>query len=201
MRVTAASYDCSLIGGDISMWDGSLVLTVTVLAEPDGIEPVLRRGAQAGDSIYVTGRLGGSLETINGYTHHLDFTPRIGLARKLAGRSDTRPHCMIDLSDGLAKDIRHLLTSAVIQVDRLPLSDAAHQAARRSGRPAWQHAVGDGEDYELLFTAPSNSMPDQIDRVPITCIGFVPAETGDIVMMQDDEPVDVEDLGWEHRGR
>lgn len=207
MRATAESFDCPLFGGDVSMWDGPLLLTVTILAEPDGIEPVLRRGARVGDAIYVTGQLGGSLETVAGYTHHLDFEPRLDAARQLAGNPATRPHCMIDLSDGLAGDLRHLCdagnVSARLFADKLPLSPGAHQAAQRSGEPPWRHAVGDGEDYELLFTAAPDAMPPQVAGVPITAIGVITAATDDrpqvALHLPDGGRIDLADLGWEHR--
>ena len=66
------------------MWDHPLVLSVTAFADPDGIDPVRRSGAKAGDAIYATGMLGGSLVRVGGRVHHLDFEPRIALARKLA---------------------------------------------------------------------------------------------------------------------
>lgn len=205
MRATAAGYDCPLFGGDVSVWDGRLLITVTILAEPAGIEPVLRSGAMPGDAIYVTGRLGGSLETIDGYTHHLDFEPRIAIARKLAGDPKTRPHAMMDLSDGLASDLRRLCemsgVRAVVEESRLPVSIAATQASRRSGRPAWQHAVGDGEDYELLIAAPEGAMPNEVDGVPITRVGrFERPDRGRLVELHAGETViDLEGVGWEHR--
>jgi len=210
MRATAESYDCPLIGGDISIWDQRLILTVTVFAEPGGIDPVLRSGAQVGDTIYVTGSLGGSLLMLDdppGYTHHMDFTPRIELARKLASDPATRPHAMIDLSDGLGQDLARLCersgVSAVIDSGSLPISAAAHLAAKASGCPAWRHAMGDGEDYELCFTAPSGRLPGHIDGVPITPIGSIAADkAGSRVTLRlpDGSVVDAAGLGWEHQG-
>jgi len=210
MHATANSFNCPLIGGDISVWDQKLIVTVTIFAEPAGIEPVLRSGAKAGDTIYVTGHLGGSLITLDdrqGYTHHLDFTPRIDLARTLALSSATRPHAMIDLSDGLGLDLVRICeqsgVNAHINADQLPISDAASAAAKHSSRPAWQHTLGDGEDYELCFTAPSDSLPDQIDGIPITSIGHVADQrSGPRVALQlaDGTLADAADFGWEHSG-
>ncbi|GAB4188695.1 MAG: thiamine-phosphate kinase [Phycisphaeraceae bacterium] len=209
LRETAERYACPLIGGDILAWDQRLVLTVTVFAEPGGIDPVLRRGAQVGDAVYVTGALGGSGERLNdsGYVHHLDFEPRIEPARQLAGHQDTRPTAMIDVSDGLALDLGRICrasgVSAEVECLKLPASDGAMQAARRSGRPVWHHALGDGEDYELCFTAPPGGMPDEIAGVPITCIGrIIPAEHQPLVTAIGPDGVrfDVTQLGWEHHG-
>jgi len=210
MRATAKSFNCPLIGGDISMWDQRLILTVTVFDRPDGIDPVLRSGAQVGDAVYVTGKLGGSLITTDdppGYIHHLDFTPRIDLARELAAEPTTRPHAMIDLSDGLALDLPRLCEQSCVcaemDTDKLPLSAASRVAAKRSGRPAWQHALGDGEDYELCFTAPPGAIPNQVAAVPITPIGrVIKTKPGPRVSVRlpDGTLADTSGLGWEHVG-
>lgn len=198
VRDTAAHYGCPLIGGDTSVHDGPLSLSVTILAEPDGINPVLRTGAQPGDAIYVTGQLGGSLYKYGDYVHHLDFEPRIAFARALAGNPDTRPTAMIDLSDGLARDLPHLTRGAEIQARALPISPVARQHALRDSRPGWMHAVADGEDYELLFTAkPDAAIPDQLEGVPITRIGVVTDETR-IVLINGGERMTLDGLGWEH---
>lgn len=228
MRATAESHGCPLIGGDLSVWDHPLLLSVTVLAEPAGIDPVLRRGARPGDIICVTGHLGGSLVPVafpaergaNArafYTHHLSFEPRIDFARALAGDATTRPHSMIDLSDGLAKDLRHLLEpgglAGELDVSSLPRSEAAHLAAEATGRPAWQHALTDGEDYELCFTLSPDAAEAVTQRsrhgdglgVPITAIGRVTEvangdEVGTITLRHADgrrERFDA--LGWEHQ--
>lgn len=212
MRRTAASYGCPLFGGDIAMWDHPLVLTVTVLASTGGIEPLLRRGARIGDVICVTGELGGSLETVDGYTHHLDFEPRLKVAGALAKSDDTRPHCMIDLSDGLSVDLGHLCraanAAALVEAERLPLSLAARIASKRDHRPAWQHAMGDGEDYELCFTLSPQQAERLLSRrgedVPITPIGeILPAQSAEglvRVRLADGSTQSVSDLGWEHHG-
>ncbi len=176
MRSTAAAFDCPLMGGDISIWDGRLLISVTLFAHPAGIDPVLRTGSRPGDAIYVTGHLGYSLAG-----HHLDFTPRLALARRLAGDPATRPRAMIDLSDGIAQDLPRLVDHAEIDAHLLPIRDVA----TTDDRPPWHHALGDGEDYELLFTAPPPpgiSMPHMIDGVPITRIGTVTARGGLIVI-------------------
>ena len=217
MRRTGDKYNCPLVGGDISIWDHPLILTVTVLASPHSCGAIRRRGAKIGDIICVTGQLGGSLETVNGYTHHLDFEPRLELARTLADSPKTRPNCMIDLSDGLAKDLGHLCraagVSAQLWVDQLPISPAASAAALRDGIPAWQHALGDGEDYELCFTI-SESIADSI--LPVTIDGVAITRVGRIVdsgkgagsgnegrpavhiVLPDGTSRVVDDLGWEH---
>jgi len=208
LRQAAGSFDCPLLGGDIGMWDHPLLLTVTVLAEPAGIEPVRRSGARPGETVYVTGALGGSLESRDGYCHHLDFTPRVTLARLLAGSSHTRPGAMIDLSDGLGRDLPRLCeasgVSAEIDAGSLPISAAASQAATRTGRPAWQHAIGDGEDYELLFTAGGDEVPAEIQGVAIHRIGRLTEATGGraaaTLTLETGERIELTNHGWEHHG-
>lgn len=200
IRETALAYNAPLIGGDTATAEGPLTLSVTVLAVADGIKPVKRSGAQAGDAIYVTGQLGGSNHEYDGRTHHLDFEPRIELARKLAADPDTRPTAMIDLSDGLARDLPHLVRGAEIKAHLLPVTAVARQFAARDGRPGWLHAVADGEDYELLFTASGDAaIPKQIDGVPITRIGVV-NEQDHVVLIDGNERISIEGLGWEHHG-
>ncbi len=200
LRKTADTYGCPLIGGDTATHDGPLTISVTILAEPDGIAPVLRNGASPGDALYVTGELGGSLHDYNGTVHHLDFEPRVELARQLAENPDTRPTAMIDLSDGLAHDLPHLTANAEFNARALPVSAVARQRMAVDGRPGWMHAVADGEDYELLFSAPADApIPDKLDGVRISRIGSV-TELGGIVLIDGVEKHSLEGLGWEHHG-
>ncbi len=210
MHATAEHYQCPLVGGDIAIWAGPLLLTVTVLAEPAGVEPVTRRGTKVGDVVCITGQLGGSLETVNGRTHHLDFEPRLSVARALAGDENLRPTSMIDLSDGLAMDVSRLCRLNAVGVelwaDRLPVRAAGHQAAHRDQRPPWMHALSDGEDYELAFTlsaqAAEHHLPAEIEGVPITQVGLI-IEGDDLLIKQPDGTVVPLDalgaMGWEHQ--
>jgi thiamine-monophosphate kinase len=109
---------------------------------------VLRSGAHAGDALYVTGRLGGSLAG-----RHLRFKPRLAEGAWL--RAKGWATAMMDVSDGVAADLPRLMaasgTGARLRQSAIPVSAAAKQAAQDDGRPAWQHALCDGEDFELLF--------------------------------------------------
>ena len=185
MRQTGEQYECPLIGGDISMWDSPMIATTTIFAEPAGIDPVLRTGARVGDAICVTGKLGASFKT----GHHFEFEPRIAVARELAGNPDTRPHSMVDLSDGLGRDLGHLCDHAEVNLDALPL---------RVPSISWQSAVGDGEDYELLFTMPADSAPASVAGVRITRIGTVKSRGGLVGVTQDGERVSLQGMGWEY---
>ncbi|RME93383.1 MAG: thiamine-monophosphate kinase [Verrucomicrobia bacterium] len=104
MAATARRWSVALVGGETTATTGPLLVSVALLGfvEKDGC--LLRRGARPGDALFVTGELGGSLAG-----RHLDFEPRLVQARWLARHF--RPRAMIDLSDGLATDLRHLLAA------------------------------------------------------------------------------------------
>ena len=195
VRMTAADHGCPLVGGDIAVSAGPLVITVTVWARPDGIEPVTRTGGRPGDSVWVSGAVGYSLPT----GHHLDFEPRLELARALAGDVKLRPRAMMDLSDGIAQDLPRMVGHAEIDASALPIrpegSDSGGSVA------PWVHAVGDGEDYELLLlAAPDIVYPAEIAGVPLTRIGQVTDRGGVVVRTRDGVARPVGGLGWEHRG-
>jgi thiamine-monophosphate kinase len=191
MRTTAAAYDCPLIGGDVAMWDHPMILTVTIFAESwPGIAPVLRSGAKVGDAVCVTGELGGSLAG-----HHLTFEPRLAAAKRLAESGATS---MIDLSDGMGRDLGHICrasgVSAEVWTDALPIR------ATVTDQPRWRHALGDGEDYELCFTMPSDTVPSAVEGVPVTQVGRIIPRTDAAILIRLPEGSlqRLDSLGWEH---
>lgn len=189
MRAAADPFDCPLVGGDTASWPGKLAVTVTILGRSAGIEPITRAGAKVGDGIYVTGSLGGSI-----LGRHMHFTPRIALARQLA--KDGAIHAMIDLSDGLSRDLGHVCAAsgvgAVVESASLPVHEDAKTLAARDGRPAIEHALSDGEDYELLFTSPREIAPAVATR-----IGQITADPG-IWLDRDGTRSPLAPRGWEH---
>jgi thiamine-monophosphate kinase len=152
MRDVADAFSVPLVGGDTNSWDGPLAISVTLLGEATDRGPVLRSGARAGDWVMVTGPLGGSI-----LGRHLDFTPRVREALKLHEVADL--HAMIDVSDGLALDLHHICVEsrcgAVVFADAVPIAPAARELAAFDGRSAIEHALTDGEDFELAFTVPA----------------------------------------------
>src|SRR5829696_5924458 len=141
MREMADAFGVPLVGGDTNSWDGPLSISVTLLGEATDRGPVLRSGAKVGDWVMVTGSLGGSI-----LGHHLDFTPRVREA--LALHESAALHAMIDISDGLAADLNHICEEsrcgAVLYASAIPISDAARELGRASGKTPLQHALGDG---------------------------------------------------------
>src|SRR3954451_21474380 len=168
LRDAADPFDCPVVGGDTASWDGKLVMTVTILGSSAGVAPVTRKGARPGDGIYVTGPLGGSI-----LGRHLTFEPRVAEGRIIA---QTGANSIIDLSDGLSRDLRHVCeesgVGAIVEADAVPVHADAHTLAARDGRTALDHALNDGEDYELLFTCRPGI------KVLGTAIGRVTTERG-----------------------
>lgn len=137
----ARRFGVAVAGGETVRSPGGIHLSVTVVGEACHRVPG-RGGAAEGDEIWVTGVLGGSFAS----GHHLRFVPRLAEGRWLAGTGWVT--AMMDVSDGLAKDLRRLsLASGVgfeVWEDELP---------RRRGCGV-REALEDGEDYELVFTVP-----------------------------------------------
>jgi thiamine-monophosphate kinase len=192
--LTAASgpYDCPIVGGDTGAWNGKLVMSVTILGRSAGIAPIRRSGARPGDGIFVTGALGGSL-----LGRHMTFSPRVNEARALAGAGLITS--MIDLSDGLSRDLAHLCEEshcgAIVEDASIPIHADARELSSRDGRPAIDHAWHDGEDYELLFTAPAQP----VCQVPIHRIGVVTEEAAVLRKQADGAIAPVARAGWEHQ--
>jgi thiamine-monophosphate kinase len=175
LREIADEFATALVGGDTNTWDGSLVISVTVLGEAVGRGMVTRAGAKPGDWLMTTGSFGGSI-----LGRHLDFTPRVREAIKLNELVEL--HGMIDVSDGLSADVHHLCEEshcgAVLIAECIPISDTARSMT--DGRSPLEHALSDGEDFELAFAvAPSDGqrlLNDQpLASVTLTRVGeFIP---------------------------
>jgi thiamine-monophosphate kinase len=186
LEEAGTKFACPIVGGDTGSWDGPLMMTVTILGRSAGIEPIRRSGARAGDFLFVTGPLGGSL-----LGRHMTFEPRVVVARQLA--LECRPTAMIDLSDGLSRDLRHICqqsnVGAVIDASAVPIHpDAVTMSA--DGRTPLEHALHDGEDYELLFTSSQ-------DIKGLHRIGVITAER-EILLKEPNGRRKLEPLGWEH---
>lgn len=175
----ARRFGVSIVGGETSHINGPIVINVCLsgLVEKDRCKT--RRGAKPGHGLFLTGELGGSLDG-----KHLTFTPRIREARWLTEHFPIS--AMIDLSDGLASDLRRLLSGeglgAELYKEAIPISLAAKNRFKegRSKRPPFEAALADGEDYELLFTLPPGYAVQLVDSwksafpdVKLSCIGKV----------------------------
>ncbi len=168
LREAADEFDTAVVGGDTNSWDGPLVISVTVLGEPTGGGPVTRAGARPGDWLLVTGPLGGSI-----LGKHLDFTPRVHEAQRLHAAATL--HAMIDVSDGLAADVHHICAEsgcgAVLRSEAIPISEAAQRMT--DGVAPLDHALGDGEDFELVCAVAPEDGRRLIQTQPIPGVTLV----------------------------
>lgn len=177
MADLARQFGVEIAGGDTNSWDGPLVINVTLVGETVGGACVTRSGAQPGDSILVTGPLGGS---IHGRQFH--FAPRIQEARQLA--QAVKLSAMLDLSDGIASDLTHILresgVGATLDEDSIPIHPDVDSTLPESERR--QHALCDGEDFELLFTTSAAEAEELLRNPPpgmrLFRIGTIEAEAG-----------------------
>jgi thiamine-monophosphate kinase len=166
----ARRYRVAIVGGDVAQADDALAASLTLLGEATGPRTLTRTGGRRGDWIYVTGVLGGSLRT----GHHHTFAPRLAEGMWLARRPDVM--AMMDVSDGLAKDLHALTPRGAVPALR------ASAVPRRTGATL-RAALTDGEDYELVFVlsatastaAFQQAWSRHFPRVRLTCIGHFAA--------------------------
>jgi thiamine-monophosphate kinase len=196
MLAIAAEFEVPIVGGDTTSWDRPLAIDVAITARPyEGIGPVRRSGAKPGDRLYVTGPLGGSL-----LGRHLTFTPRIQEARTLAQALGDRLHAMIDVSDGLSLDLWRVCEASAVGAVlderelQMVVSEDAKQAAAADGRAPLDHALSDGEDFELLVVA-SGEIADP--KVPLHPVGDV-VEQGMALRRLDGRIERLEPKGYVH---
>jgi len=192
------AYGCPLVGGDTNSWSSPTVISISVAArcEP-GREPVRRDGARPGDRIWLTGPVGGSI-----LGRHMDFEPRLRIAQQIA--LHLHPHAMIDISDGLALDLWRLLDAsgcgAVLEQEAL---DAAiHEDARRlsvqDGGSPREHALYDGEDFELIAIVPSDAPEETCRELGLLPLGRTVDQNGLLLEQADGRLVPITIRGWEH---
>lgn len=198
MAAVADRYDCPIVGGDTTSWSAPLVIDVMILAEPMHPRgPVLRSTASAGDTIFVSGHLGGSLAG-----RHLDFEPRLNLARELAEQEHL--HALMDISDGLAMDLHRLCEASACDAELsrdqldMAISDAARSTGAHDGRSPLDHAMSDGEDFELLIVGE----PD-LRRFNLIPIGRIvepcdPGKSNVTLIGPDGTRTAIEPAGFEH---
>ena len=184
MNDLARHYHVAIVGGETTVNPERMLLSVALLGTVARDKCLRRSGSRPGDALFVSGQLGGSIAG-----HHLNFEPRLAEARWLAEHFAI--HAMIDVSDGLASDLRHLLEAgnlgAVLLKTAIPISRAAKLQAKAesSAKPPLLAALTDGEDFELLFTVASrdavrllDAWKKQFPDAPLACIGKITAEPG-----------------------
>lgn len=161
----ARKFEVAVVGGETSGIKGPAVISISVTGFVEKKRWVGRSGGKAGDDLFVTGRLGGSLGG-----RHLKFVPRIAESRWLTEKFPV--HAMMDLSDGLGADLPRLAGASGVGFE---LDESALPLNRGCGV---RQAISDGEDYELLFAIPAverkrleKSWPEKFPRLALTRIG------------------------------
>jgi thiamine-monophosphate kinase len=184
MSELARPHDVAIAGGETTTNPERLLLSIALLGTARRDRSPFRHKAQLGDGIFVTGTLGGSIQG-----KHLRFEPRLREGRWLVENFPI--HSMIDLSDGMATDLRHILKASHVGAELLstsiPISREAKLTARAesSAKPPLLAALTDGEDFELLFTLPPGHSVALLDGwkkafpdLRLSCIGKITAEPG-----------------------
>jgi thiamine-monophosphate kinase len=179
MLPLAEEFQLAIAGGDTNTWEGPLAISVTAMGRVGERGPLLRSGARVGDHVLVTGALGGSI-----LRRHLRVEPRVREALLLNERYEL--HAGMDISDGLALDASRLAAASgcgvALDLEAVPVCEDARQLAAETGRPAIEHALGDGEDFELLIAAAPGEaeriVRDQPLGVSVTRIGTCIADEG-----------------------
>ena len=199
----ANQFDCPVTGGDTNTWKGALAVSITAIGEVPRGKAIRRDGAKPGDILMVTGPLGGSI-----LGHHLGFTPRLDVAGVIR---ESQASAMIDISDGLSLDLWRLCEAsgcgAVLEPEKIPITPAAHleMDLRNAGlRPATplEHALTDGEDFELLFAIQSENALQLLSGWP----NFIPrpfvigkcSEQEGLYLQQRTGLSPLKPRGWEH---
>ena len=203
MGALARRYDVAIVGGETTTNPERMLISVALLGSVPRGKSVLRSGAEVGDAIFVSGELGGSLAG-----KHLDFEPRLNEARWLTQKFSI--HAMLDVSDGLAGDLRHILKAsrvgAQLHSTAIPISREARRTAKTesSTKTPLLAALTDGEDFELLFTVASKDAVPLLDawkaqfpKVELSCIGKI--TDGEGITIRDKEGVrPLTAHGYEH---
>ena len=192
MAAQGRRFGAQLLGGDTTASQDSLVISITLLGRAPKKQVLYRHGASPGDRIYVTGTLGDSALGLamlhQGQSpannplvkRHIDPLPRIAAGQALA--SSHAASAMMDISDGLLGDLRHIMKQSRVGVriylDRLPLSAAYRTYCPAYAKNFYLPALGGGEDYELLFTVPAEKekkvrLISEKLGLAMTCIGEI----------------------------
>ena len=232
----ADRFGVTLAGGDVSA-SPQIVIDSILVGEITSGRAVLRSTARPGDQIFVTGSLGGAAAGLklielgarlsepgssptvsqrvdgNGDDQAIDSLllrqlapqPRVGWGIVLG--EEQLATSMIDISDGLSSDLRHLCdeskVGAVVETASLPLDENVVQLCGRRALDPLALALHGGEDFELLFTvAPENvaRLPKRVDDVPISRIGEITGESGSVQVSEQNRVWELAAQGFEHFG-
>ena len=230
LAALARRHNLAIVGGDTTE-GAALELHIFAVGRAPRGTALLRSGAKNGDIVFVTGALGGSLAG-----KHLRFVPRLAEGQWL--RAGRWASASIDISDGLATDLAHILemsrVGADIKTEKIPIAPAVFQGLEKETagfskhwklspspfpsfgkyaenisnlwkkRAALLHALGDGEDFELLFTVPRRKAAAletewrKSFRTRLTAIGTITAKSGQLVWRDAEKKLNLKAAGYEY---
>jgi thiamine-monophosphate kinase len=219
MKEIADEFGVQIAGGDTVSSPGPIFINIAMIGVCKG-KPITRSGARVGDAIFVTGDLGGSAAGLRYLlsrgmkegdmewwakgivSRHLFPTPRVKEGMKLAEMGIT---AMTDISDGLASELINISEMSgvgmLIYADSIPISEETRAWAEISNTDPLDLALFGGEDYELVFTAPSGlteTLESFKDMAPIRRIGLVDGSKSIRILFPDGSERTIERRGYEH---
>jgi len=206
MWTTCNKYNIEIIGGNMTHCD-KIIISITLTGEVDNKNLCLRSGAKPGDFIFVSGHLGNGRaglrlfqKGIVGFEEirkqYLEPKAQLKTALNIASFVNS----MIDISDGLAPEIKHICDEskcgAIIHKDKVPVSNEVRAVARRLGDDEYDYALYGGEDFELLYTASS----DNLDKVKGFLVGEI-IKNKEISLCSNGKKIAIAEKGYDHFSR
>jgi thiamine-monophosphate kinase len=214
-------FTCPLIGGNLARDPAHLSLTLTVLGRVPRGQAVLRRGARAGDEIWVSGRLGGAAAGLRSFLQTIPLAdaictplrqryaqPRPRVHEAMFLRASAHLTSLIDLSDGLAGDLGHLCKEsgigAQLIAEAVPLQSGVREVAAALGEDPLEFALRGGEDFELCCTVAPGALTPVLDEfrtqfgIDLTCVGVMTSEPALSLVQADGSQTPLSPQGFDH---
>ncbi len=225
IKIACENYGVDFVGGDTTSSASGLIISATVIGEVEKDKVVYRKGASPDDLICVSGDLGGAYIGLlilerekQAFKANPDIQPelsehdyvlqrqlkpeaRVGIVDILA-KNNIIPTSMIDVSDGLASDVKHLCkasnTGCVLSEEKIPIDQETFDMSKEFNLVPSVSALNGGEDYELLFTIKQSDYEKIKSVEEITVIGYmVDAKEGERLITVDDVSIELEAQGWD----
>ncbi len=225
VKIACENYGVDFVGGDTTSSASGLVISATIIGEVEKDKIVYRKGASLDDLICVSGDLGGAYIGLlilerekQAFKANPDIQPELSehdyvLQRQLKpearidiidilAKNKIVPTSMIDVSDGLASDVKHLCkasnTGCVLSEEKIPIDQETFDMSKEFNLVPSVSALNGGEDYELLFTIKQSDYEKIKDIEEITVIGYmVDVKEGERLITVDDVSIELEAQGWD----